>query len=309
MNLALRIYRWLARAFPHEFKMVYGAEMTQLGADVVPDIAERHGALGLIRLIADIAVRLPIEYLTEMRQDMRYAARGLVKSPGFALVGIISMGIGMGLTTMVYSSKVQLLSRELPATANAKRLVMPEKPVSYYYVEQYRDQKSLFNGVAAFQTGVPFNVTRQNDANAKPERVFGQLVSADYFFVLGVEPQRGRMLSPILDKPGDAPVVVISDRFWRNRLNSSPDAVGQTLRLNGQLATIVGITPKDFNGALAINPAELFVPITVPAALAPELANDVLHQRNAREFLAMICLAPGVGIDSTEAALDTITRH
>src|SRR5882724_25491 len=306
MNLALRIYRWLARAFPHEFKMVYGAEMTQLGADVVPDIAERHGALGLIRLIADIAVRLPIEYLTEMRQDMRYAARGLVKSPGFALVGIISMGIGMGLTTMVYSSKVQLLSRELPAAANAKRLVMPEKPVSYYYVEQYREQKNLFAGVAAFQTGIPFNVSFQNDANPKPERVFGQLVSADYFSVLGVQPQIGRLLSADIDKPGDSDVVVISDRFWRNRLDSSATAVGQTIRINGQPATIIGITPKDFNGAVAINPSELFVPITAPAALSPELANDVLHQRNAREFLALICLAPNISVETAEAGLDTI---
>jgi predicted permease len=102
---------------------------------------------------------------------------------------------------------------------------------------------------------------------------------------------------------------VISDRFWRNRLNSSPEAVGQTIRLNGQPATIVGITPKNFNGALSMNPAELFVPITAPAALAPELGNDVLHQRNAREFLAMMCLAPGVSIESAEAALDAITRH
>ncbi len=143
----------------------------------------------------------------------------------------------------------------------------------------------------------------------KAERVFGQLVSADYFSVLGVQPQRGRVLSTALDKPGDAPVVVISDRFWRHRLNSSPDAVGQILRLNGQIATIVGITPKNFNGAFSINPAELFVPITVPAALAPELANDVLHQRNAKEFLAVMCLAPGVTIDSAEAGLDAITRR
>ena len=188
-------------------------------------------------------------------------------------------------------------------------LVMPEKPVSYYYIEQYRDQKGLFTGAAAFQTGVPFNVTFQSDVNAKPERVFGQLVSADYFSVLGVQPQRGRVLSAELDKPGDAPVVVISDRFWRNRLNSSPGAVGQTLHLNGQPATIVGITPKDFNGALSINPSELFVPITAPAALAPELANDVLHQRNASEFLGIMCLAPGVTMESAEAALDAITRH
>ena len=186
---------------------------------------------------------------------------------------------------------------------------MPQNPVPYYYVEQYREQKNLFAGVAALKTGVPFNVTVQGAVNGKPQRVFGQLVSPDYFLVLGVPAQRGRVLSAGLDQPGDAPTVVISDRFWRNRLNSSPDAVGQTLRINGQIATIVGITPKNFTGALGMNPAELFVPITAPAALAPELANDVLHQRNAKQFLAMMCLAPGVTIDSAEVGLDTITRR
>jgi predicted permease len=309
MNFAMRVYRWLARAFPHEFKLAYGTELMQLGEDAVADIAKRHGAAGLLPLLADIAIRVPIEYLTEMRGDMWYAWRAMVKSPGFALVGIISMGLGMGLTTMIYNSKWQLISRELPSVANAKRLVMPEKALSYYYIEQYREQKSLFSGVAALQTGVPFNVTFQGDVNAKPQRVFGQLVSADYFSVLGVPAQRGRVLSPELEKSGNAPVVVISDRFWRNRLNSSPEAVGQTLRLNGQPATIVGITPKNFNGAFSINPAEVFVPITVPAALAPELGNDVLHQHNAREFLAIMCMSPGVTTESAEAALDTITRR
>jgi predicted permease len=316
MNFAWRIYRRLAQAFPHEFKLAYGAEVMQLGEDVVEEIARRHGTAGLIRLIADIAIRVPIEYLSEMHGDMRYAWRALSKSPGFALVGIISMGLGIGLTTNVYSSKWAMLFRELPGAANAKQLVMLQQsadgdlaPVSYYYVEQFREQKSLFTGVAAFETGVPFNVTFQGALNAKPERVFGQLVSPDYFSVLGVQPQRGRVLSETFDKLGDPPVVVITDRFWRNRLNSSPNALGQILRLNGQIATIVGITPKDFNGALSINPSELFVPIIAPAALAPELANDVLHQRNAKEFLAMMCLAPGVTIESAEAALDAITRR
>jgi predicted permease len=86
--------------------------------------------------------------------------------------------------------------------------------------------------------------------------------------------------------------------------------VGQTLRLNGQLATIVGITPKNFSGALAFeNPAELFVPTTAPAALAPELSNDVLQQRNAKEFLAIMRLAPGVTIESAEAGLDAVRRR
>jgi predicted permease len=309
MNFALRIYRWLAEAFPHEFKLVYGADILQLGENVIDEIARRHGVAGLIPLIADIAIRVPAEYLSEMRRDLRYAARALVKSPGFALVGIVSLGIGMGVTTMLYNSKLQLISRDLPAAANAKRLVMAEKPVSYYYIEQYRDQKTLFTGVAALQTGIPFNVTFENDLNSRPERVFGQLVSADYFSVLGVRPQRGRVLNAGVDKPGDAPVVVISDRFWRNRLDSSPDAVGQTLRVNGQPATIVGITPKNFNGALGVNPAELFVPVTAPAALAPELTNDVLDQRNAKEFLAIMCLAPGVSMESAEAGLDAVTHR
>jgi predicted permease len=316
MNFAWRIYRRLAQAFPHEFKLAYGTDVMQLGEDVVEEIARRHGAAGLIRLIADIAIRVPLEYLSEMRGDMRYGLRALLKSPGFTLVGIISMGLGIGLTTNVYSSKWALLFRDLPAAANAKDLVMLQQsadgdlaPVSYYYIEQYRDLKGLFTGVAAFETGIPFNLTFQGDMNAKPERVFGQLVSPDYFSVLGVRAQRGRVLSGELDKPGDAPVVVISDRFWRHRLDSSPNALGQILRLNGQVATIVGITPKNFNGALSVNPSELFVPITAPAALATELANDVLHQRNAKEFLAMMCLAPGVTIDSAEAGLDAITRR
>jgi len=309
-GFALRVYRWLAEAFPHEFKLAYGTELTQVGEDVVEDIARRHGTAGLVRLIADIAARVPIEYLSEMQRDMRYSFRALLKSPGFALVSIISIGLAIGLAMTVYAGDLQLVFRDLPAATNVKQLVMPEQPVSYYYAEQYREQKNLFAGVAAFQSDVPFNIVLPGGANAKPERVFGQLVSPDYFAVLGVQAERGRVLSPALDRPGDAPTIVISDAFWRNRLDSSPDAVGQSIRLNGQTATIVGITPRGFAGAAAIqNEAEVFVPTTVRAALAPELANDVLHQRNAKSFLAIMRMAPGVDIESAEAGLDTVTHR
>src|SRR5882724_10809952 len=196
MNFTSRIYRRLAQAFPHEFKLAYGTEVMQLGEDVIEDIAKRDGAAGLIRLIADIAIRVPLEYLSEMRGDMRYALRALIKSPGFALVGIISMGLGIGLTTNVYSSKWAVLFRDLPAAANAEKLVMLQQssdgdlaPVSYYSIEQFREQKSLFSGVAAMETGVPFNVDLPGERTGKPERVFGQLVSPDYFAVLGVRAQ------------------------------------------------------------------------------------------------------------------------
>jgi predicted permease len=311
-KLALRIYQRLAHAFPHEFKLVYGTEVIQLGEDAMEEISKRHGVTGLIRLIADIAIRVPIEYLSEMRRDMAYAVRALIKSPGFALVGIISLGLGMGVATSVYGTVYAMMFRDLPGASKPDELVITQNPVSYYYVEQYREQHSLLAGAAAFQNGVPFNVSFGEEGargSAKPERVFGHLVSPEYFSVIGIRPQAGRLLSPGMDKPGDAPVVVISDRFWRNRLNSAPDAVGRALRLNGQAATIVGITPKGFNGALPMTPAELFVPVTVPAALAPELAGDVVHKRDAKEFIPLMRMAPGMMQESVEAGLDTVTRH
>ncbi len=124
-----------------------------------------------------------------------------------------------------------------------------------------------------------------------------------------MDAQRGRLLSADLDKTGAAPSVVVSDRYWRSRLNADPDAIGQTIHLNGQSATIVGITPRKFDGALTTNPAELFVPTTVPARLAPELGNDVLHNRGAKDFQLLLRLAPGITIDAAEAALDGITRR
>jgi predicted permease len=308
MNIAWRIYRWLAAAFPHEFKLAFGDEMMLAGEDVIPGLAKRHGVLGLVRLIADLLLRLPVEYLNEMRRDLPYAARNLMKSPGYAVVGIISIGLGIGLTTNVYSSAWALLTRTLPGAANAKQLVAAQNPVSYPYIERYREQKNLFAGAAAVKNGVEFNVALEGRAG-KPDRIFGQLVSPDYFFVLGMNPQRGRLLSPELDKTGALPSVVVTDRFWRSHLNADPGAIGLTIHLNGQSATIVGITPRKFDGALTPNPAELFVPTTVSARLAPELGNDVLNNPSAKDFQLLLRLAPGVTIDTAEAALDGITRR
>jgi len=172
----------------------------------VGEIAKRYEAASLMRLITDNAIRVPLEYLDEVRRDMRYSLRAMLKSPGFALVGIVSMGLGMALTTVVYSSEFKLLSRALPAAANAKKLVMPEKPVSYYYIEQFRDQKSLFAGVAAFENGVPFNVTFPGDVHAKPERVFGQLVSADYFQCSAFHPSAEECSTPNLTSRATRPL-------------------------------------------------------------------------------------------------------
>ncbi|MGA2850081.1 MAG: FtsX-like permease family protein [Terracidiphilus sp.] len=310
MKRSQRVYERLAQAFPHEFKLAHGEEMLETGEAAMAHMAKRRGWGGMAALLADAAVRLPIEYLTEMRRDLRHAVRALIKSPGFALVGILSMGLAIGLTTNVYSSSWALLTRPIEGVAHASRLVMAEKPVSYFYVERYREQKNVFAGVAAFQTAVPFNLRLPGEADGRQQRIFGQLVSPDYFQVMGVDAEHGRLLSPAMDRVGDAPAAVISDRFWHTRLGSRSDAVGLVLRVNGQAVTIVGIAPRGFEGAFAAeSAAELFVPVTAPASVAPELADDVLHRRNAREFLALASLAPGVTPAQAESALDGVTRR
>ncbi len=305
MKLALALYRFLARAFPHEFKLVYGADVIQLGEDIVEDIATRNGAAGLARLVADIAIRVPAEYLTEMRRDLVYALRTLSKSRGFAAVGIISLALGIGIAAVSVSETLNLLLRDAPGARDPDRLVMVSG-VSYPYFEHYRDQHDLFSAGAAMQPGVPFNLAL--DAG-KAERISGQLVSPEYFSTMGVTAARGRVFSPEIDKPGNSPVVFLTDRFWREHLDSDSNAIGRIIHVNGQPATIVGIGPKDFAGAMPFIVADIFVPTTSPPSMAPELSGDVLHKQDAKEFVALLRLAPGVSFKSAEAGLDTLARH
>src|SRR5579864_7359176 len=116
----------------------------------------------------------------------------------------------------------------------------------------------------------------------------------------------GRVFSPDLDKPGSEPLVFVSDRFWREHLNADPTAVGRTMRVNGQTATIVGVGPRDFQGVMPFIPSDIFVPTTSPASMVPELSGDVVHQREAKSFNALLRLAPGVTPLAAEAGLDTI---
>jgi predicted permease len=319
-SLAMRLYRRLAYAYPHEFQMVYGADLIQLGEDAADDIWARLGIFGLIRLLADIALHLPLEYLSEMRRDLAYARRTLWKSRGFAAVGIISLGLGIGIATVSASRFISLVLRDMPGAKDPDALVILTG-TSYPYIEHFRDQHNLFAGAAAYEGPIPFNISFNSSGNSsadssasgagdsKPERVFGHLVSPEYFSVIGVRAARGRTFDPQIDKPGSAPVVFISDRFWRERMGGDPFAVGRTIRVNGQTATIAGIGPKDFRGVVPIIPAEIFVPTTSPTAMVPELAGDVIHKRDEKSFSGLFRLAPGITPRTAEAGLDALTRR
>ncbi|HML18538.1 MAG TPA: ABC transporter permease [Bryobacteraceae bacterium] len=306
VNFCLWIYRRLARAFPHEFQILYGADVIQLGEDCVLDIWNQHGFVGLLRLLGRLTLCIPVEYASELRRDLAYALRALTKSAGFAAVGIISLGLGIGVTTAVFSEINALMLRDMPAARSPKQLVMA-RGISYPYFEQYRDRHDLFAGAAAVMQAVPFGVAL--DPSSKPERIFGQIVSPEYFSVFGVGPSLGRVFDPSIDKPGEPALVVVSERFWRSHLHADPSAIGRVIRLNGHSATIAGVAAKDFLGVMPVIAADLFLLSTAPPSTAPELAGDVTHNSGAKMFNVVFRLAPGVTMESAEAALDTLARH
>ena len=131
-------------------------------------------------------------------------------------------------------------------------------------------------------------------------------MSPEYFATLGVGPVAGRLFQPDLELPGSAPVVVVSERFWRTRMDADPNAVGRPLRVNGRSATIIGIGPKDFLGVYPINPADLFVPVTAGASMAPELGDDAVGS-DRESFRILLRLAGGATVAAAEAALDVAT--
>jgi predicted permease len=290
IRFCLRIYRRLARAFPHEFQIVYGADLVQLGEDAIEEIAREHGVFGLVRLIADLAWRVPMEYLSEIKQDLIYALRMLSKSPGLAVAAVLSLGLGIGVPTAGFSEINAMLLREMPGAKDPKRLLTTEHSTSYVHFERYREHRELFSGVTAYLDSVPFKLEK--------ERVFGHLVSPEYFDVIGVRAMRGQTDG-----------VVISERLWKSRFNSDPDVVGRSIHINGHLVTISGVGPKEFLGAKPILPADVFVPMTMQADLAPELGQNALERTDLKAFSVLMRLAPGVTEKSANAAAETIVRQ
>ena len=251
--------------------------------------------------------------LESLAQDFGFALRTLRKNRGYTAVAVLTMAIGIGLCSYLFGILNGFLLRNAPGTREPWRLAALQGPATYPYFEQCRDRSgvasSIASSTAAFIGPVPFSVAVESAENAAPERIAGHLVSFEYFSTLGTDALLGRFFDPAQERPGSAPAVVVSERFWRMRLHADPHAIGRTLRVNGQRATIVGVAQKDFLGLFPINPADIFVPVTANPAVAPELAGDVLHNAGAPVFQVVMRLAPKVSIAAAEAALDAQKRQ
>ena len=245
-------------------------------------------------------------WLEVLRQDLHYGFRVLRAHPGITAIGVVSLAFGMAVCIYSFSRVHADFLAPLPGARDPDSLVAVDARLSYPAFERIRELDGIIEGATAYLGPVPFSVAVDGEQGA--ERVFGHLVSPEYFEALGVAPAAGRLLSPRTERAGSEPVVVVSERFWRRRLDADPRAVGSTLQVNGQSVTLAGITAGGFRGVFPASPAEIFAPVTVGAALAPELEGDILSDEGAERFQVVARLASGVSMQTAEAALDTAAR-
>ncbi len=229
-------------------------------------------------------------------QDVRYSLRMIAKAPGYAAIAILTLALGIGANTTIFSWINSTLLNPIPGLASPNEVVAlslgrgTDNPFPFTYpdFESMRDGQQSFVGITAANIA-PMSLT----GKGKPERVWGMVASANYFDLLGVRPILGRGFLPDEDtKPGGAPVAVISYRFWQTHLGANPDVVGQTLEINQHPYTIVGVAPAVFQGSQTGLRSEIWIPIMMEEQLMPQ--GDLLHDHHYFWLTALGRLKPGV---------------
>lgn len=242
-----------------------------------------------------------------MLQDLKCGVRGLTKSPGFAALAIVTLALGIGANTTIFSWINSTLLNPVPGLTNPSEVVSltlskpGENPFPFTYpdVEAMREGQKSFTGIIACNF-VQISLTGKR----KPERLSGMVASANYFDVLGVRPFLGRGFLPADDdKPGGAPVAVISYRLWQTHFAADPNIVGQMVELNQHPYSIVGVTPAAFQGSQTGVRTDIWVPIMMEAQLNP--LGDLLRDHHYFWLFAFGRLKPGV---SLAQAQDEMTR-
>jgi len=235
-------------------------------------------------------------------QDLKYGLRTLGKNPGFALLVILTVALGIGANTTIFSWINATLLNPVPGLTNPNEVVSltlskpGENPFLFTYpdVQAMRDGQQSFTGIAAC-TFASISLT----GKGKPVRLSAMVASANYFDVLGVRPYLGRGFLPAEDeKPGGAPVAVISYRLWQTHFAADPNIVGRTVELNQRPYSIVGVTPAAFQGSQTGVRTDIWVPIMMEAQFNP--AGDLLHDHHYFWLLAFGRLKPGVSLSQAQ---------
>jgi predicted permease len=246
-----------------------------------------------------------------MWQDVRFGLRMLAKSPAFTAVAILTLALGIGANTAIFSVINALLFRPL-AVQNADRLTVisvqtgPDSVpdgLSYPDYRDYREQSDVFTEMA----GYDLNLVGLG-SGGRADRVIVSYVTSNYFSMLGVQPSAGRMIAP---GEGDAPntgaVVVLGHSFWQRRFGGDPGVVGRSVSLNGHAVTIIGVVPAEFRGTFTVVEMDAYVPIGMLAS--GSRSTTFFTDRTSHELRTLATLKPGVTVQRAQASLSVIAQR
>ena len=258
-------------------------------------------------------------------KDIRYGLRGLLKRKGFAAIAVLTLALGIGANTAIFTLVNAVMLKSLPvekpealvffSDTTGEGTSVEDSPrsgqwlrFSYASYEYFRDHNQSFQEIAALRSGESRLSVRQTDSQANAAaRASGHLVSGNYFSVLGVHAMRGRVLTAEDDKPGATPAAVISHRYWEKELNSDPAAVGKSFFINGTNFTVVGITPPEFFGERVRRPPDFWLPLSFHPQI--ELRESFLTDKEAYWLMLMARLKPGVNLDQANANVNLLLRQ
>jgi len=244
-------------------------------------------------------------------QDFRYALRTFRKSPVFAAVAVISLALGIGANTAIFTLVDQLILQRLPVQ-DPDRLVilvgmgrhygsdMGRNPLSYPMFQDIRDHNQVFSGVMS-----RYRVNPSIDAGGETEIVGGELVSGNYFPLLGIHPAAGRLFTEDDDTPlGAHPYAVLSYAWWQSKFAGNLSVIGRAIRVNGYPVTIIGVSQPGFEGMEPGLPASIFVALSIAPSVRPGFA-DMLNRRH-RWVTMYGRLKPGVSMEQAQAGLQPL---
>jgi predicted permease len=249
--------------------------------------------------------------MTSFWQDVRYSLRMISKAPGYAAIAILTLALGIGANSTIFSWINSTLLNPIPGLASPGEVVSlslgrgTDNPFPFTYpdFEAMRDGQRSFVGITAGNV-TPMSLT----GKGKPERVWGMVTSANYFDLLGVRPILGRGFLPAEDeKPEGAPVAVISYRLWQTHFGANPEVVGQTMEINQHPYTIVGVAPAVFQGSQTGLRSEIWIPIMMERQLVPQ--GDLLHDHHYFWLGVHGRLKPGVRPDQAQEEMTVLLKR
>lgn len=248
--------------------------------------------------------------MENLSRDTGYALRALVKKPGFTIVALLTVAIGVGANSAIFSVLNAVLLRPLPYK-DADRLAMVwdnflvlnmvrigAKPAELL---DYQNQTEVFEDVAGFNN-VQFSMT----GGGAPEQVAGSRVSTNLFPMLGAEASLGRTFVAEDARPGREQIAILSHQTWERRFGSDPDIVGKSTLLNGNIYNIVGVMPEDFQFPHRSFPFADRAEVWIPLALDPQ---EITTRGGSHNILALAKLRPGVSLEQAQANMDTLARQ